>query len=353
MDFELEDYQKQFKNAVCDALSSAGGLTVTRALYEGDMEAWRPIWSTAVDAGWVSLATPIEVGGGGGTALDLVVAAEAAGSFVAPIPLGWHAATARALGWSADCPEGLVEGKCALDIALPAPGRPVGDLLVEEGRVSGRVLAVSAGEPAEFVAVSHGEDLLLVSTGHPGARQPTLDCSRPLVSHELHAAPIVAMAPGGVPDASLLVTTCAAAEFVGALDALLSTAVEYARTREQFGQSIGGFQAVQHLLVDCLVELEPARNLTYFAGYALDKPELSEFDRQAAAFGSYVLAGEALRVGGERLIQVFGGIGYTWECDAHLYWRRALGAPAITGPIAAHLEEYASACKRSVVDDGP
>lgn len=350
MDFELEDHQKQFGQAVREALRGVDALAAVRTMSEGDMEAAKPVWTMAVDAGWVSVATSDEAGGGGGSALDLVVAAEAAGSFVAPIPLGWHGAAARALSRSPDCPDGLVEGTCLVDVALPAPGRPPGDLIIEQGRVTGRVLAVPAIGQAEFIAVGYGDDLLLVSPNNPGHPQPTLDYSRPLVSHTLNAAPIIASAPGAIPDASLLITTCAAAEFVGALDALLSTAVEYARTREQFGQPIGSFQAVQHLLVDCLIDLEPARNLTYFASYALDAPELSEKERRAATFGAYVLACEALRDGGERVIQVFGGIGYTWECDAHLYWRRALGAPSITGPISAHLREYATAYSLYEVD---
>lgn len=342
MDFELEDHQKQFERSVRDALGRLGGLAPTRAMCDGQREAAEPSWAAAVDAGWIAVATSEEAGGGGGSALDLVVAAEAAGSFVAPIPLGWHAATARALGRSTDCPEGIVEGKRMIDVALSAPDLPAADIVVEQDRVSGRVTAVPAVGPAEYVAAAYGEDILLISLSEAGRSQPTLDCSRPLVNHELTDAPIVTRAPGAVPDATLLVTTCAAAEFVGALDALLSTAIEHARTREQFGRPIGSFQAVQHLLVDCLVELEPARNLTYFAGYALDAPELSDSERRAAAHGAYLLAGEALRDGGERVIQVFGGIGYTWECDAHLYWRRALGAPAIAGPMVAHLREYAA-----------
>lgn len=352
MDFELEDHQKHFERAVRATLKGIGGIGPARAVSEGDMEAAKPVWTTAVDAGWVSVASGDDVGGGGGSALDLIVAAEAAGAYLAPIPLGWHAAAARGLSKSPDCPDGLVQGTVTIDVALPTPGLPASDLEFENGCVSGHVVAIPAVGGAELLVVCAGADLLLVQLDKPGQPQSTLDGSRPLVSHALADTPVVARVPGVGLEAGLLATACAAAEFVGALDTLLATGIEYAQTREQFGRPIGSFQAVQHLLVDCLVDLEPARNLTYYAGYALDAPELSDSDRRAAVHGSYVLAGEALRDSGERVIQVFGGIGYTWECDAHLFWRRALGAPSTSGPISAHLRAYAAESTHQEIDPG-
>ncbi|MPZ36194.1 MAG: hypothetical protein GEV13_35485 [Rhodospirillales bacterium] len=341
MDFELEDYQQQFAKAVRKALSDCQGLARARAMAENDATASERVWSVAVDGGWPSLAASEQVGGGGGTALDLVLAAEAAGTFVAPIPLGWHAAVSRGLGGVAGCPEGLVEGTQSVDVALPMPGLPDIDLTVRQQRVTGRVLAVPGARTAEFLAVGVGTDLLLLAPNCRRTVQPTLDPSRPLVAYELERAPVIARVRGAVRDAVLLTAVCAAAECVGALDAFLSTGIEYAKIREQFGRPIGSFQAVQHLLVDCLLDLEPARNLTYFAGHAVDAGSMSEDERQAAIYGAYTLAVDALRDSGERLIQVFGGVGYTWECDAHLYWRRALGAASTTGPTSAYLRECA------------
>lgn len=342
MDFELSTEQHGFAASIRETLTAAGGITAARVSAEkGPAEVAFPLWRVAADSGWLSAAVSEADGGGGGSCLDLVVVAEGAGRFVLPIPFGWHAAVARAFAGHPDSPAGLVSGDVMVDVALPMPGLSAPEVAVADDVVSGRVLAAPAAASTDLLVVAHGDDLLLVSTGNPGRVQPTLDPTRPLVVHELTNARVLARAPRAAEAAVGLAVTCAAAEFIGAMDSLFAVGLEHARVREQFGRPIGSFQGLQHLLVDCLLDLEPARNMTYYAAYALDAVDVTADERWAAVSGAYVLALEALRDGGERIVQVLGGIGYTWESDAHLYWRRALGAPALTGPAEAYLERYA------------
>jgi alkylation response protein AidB-like acyl-CoA dehydrogenase len=121
-----------------------------------------------------------------------------------------------------------------------------------------------------------------------------------------------------------------AAEMVGAADAALTMAVEYAKVRRQFGVPIGRFQGIKHRCADLLVEVESARSLVYMAAWALGAAA-----EQVAGYASMAkaAASDALDAAGEECIQIHGAIGYTWECHAHLFYKRGrhchvwLGAP--------------------------
>lgn len=129
-----------------------------------------------------------------------------------------------------------------------------------------------------------------------------------------------------------------AAEQVGAAQHLLDLSVEYAKSRLQFGRQIGSFQAVKHRLADCLVDLEHARSATYHAVWALtdgtDDPALAASIAQATASAAFAkIAADT--------IQVHGGIGFTWEHQAHLYFKRATTDAALLGSAEAHRSRVA------------
>jgi alkylation response protein AidB-like acyl-CoA dehydrogenase len=135
------------------------------------------------------------------------------------------------------------------------------------------------------------------------------------------------------------------AEMTGGMQRLLEMTVEYAKTRKQFGRPIGQFQAVQHLCADMLVYTESSRSAAYFAAWAIQErvPEARLAVSVAKAYAS-----DAYREVGNRAIQVHGGMGFTWENDAHLFYRRAKASELAFGDATYHRERIA----RLVIDAG-
>jgi alkylation response protein AidB-like acyl-CoA dehydrogenase len=128
------------------------------------------------------------------------------------------------------------------------------------------------------------------------------------------------------------------AEMVGGMQRLLDLTVEYARTRKQFGKPIGTFQAVQHQCADMLFLLEGARSAAYYAAWSLGE---NEPDAGLAVSVAKAYASEGYRDAGNKAIQVQGGMGFTWENDAHLYYRRAKGSETAFGDATFHRERIA------------
>ncbi|MBV8820037.1 MAG: acyl-CoA dehydrogenase family protein, partial [Acidobacteriaceae bacterium] len=128
------------------------------------------------------------------------------------------------------------------------------------------------------------------------------------------------------------------AEMVGGMQRLLEITVEYAKTRKQFGRPIGQFQAVQHMCADMLLLTESSRSAAYFAAFARNEglPEAASAVSVAKAYAS-----DAYREVGNRAIQVHGGMGFTWENDVHLYYRRAKGSEISFGDANWHREQLA------------
>ena len=137
-----------------------------------------------------------------------------------------------------------------------------------------------------------------------------------------------------------------AADALGAARAVLHLAVEYAKVRRQFGQPIGAFQAVQHLCVDMYETVELARSGVIHALWAADAGSRAE--RHAAAMGTKAFAGRLAAVG-DTAIQVFGGIGYTWEHDAHLYLKRLLSWSAFLDSSDRYLLQLGAQFTQSVL----
>jgi alkylation response protein AidB-like acyl-CoA dehydrogenase len=126
-----------------------------------------------------------------------------------------------------------------------------------------------------------------------------------------------------------------AAEAVGAADRVLERTVEYVKQREQFGRAIGSFQAVQHRLADLYVQVQAARSAAYYAAWAT-----ASGDERAGGL-ALAQALEALRTTASEAVQLHGGIGFTWEHEAHLYFKRAAGDELIFGPVH-RLRAYAA-----------
>jgi alkylation response protein AidB-like acyl-CoA dehydrogenase len=165
-----------------------------------------------------------------------------------------------------------------------------------------------------------------------------VDPTRKLFDVGLDAAPAQRLARTSEDAISALVDDVLianAADAVGAAQAVMDLAVEYAKVRRQFGQPIGSFQAIQHLCVDMYETVELARSGVLHALWAADSADCAE--RHLAALRAKAFAGRLATVG-DTAIQVFGGIGFTWEHDAHLYLKRLLGWSAFLGGSDQYLE---------------
>jgi alkylation response protein AidB-like acyl-CoA dehydrogenase len=142
-----------------------------------------------------------------------------------------------------------------------------------------------------------------------------------------------------------IATAALAAELVGGMQRTLDITVEYAKTRKQFGKPIGVFQAVQHQCADMYLETESSRSAVYYAGWALEE---NAPDAATAVSIAKMYCSDAARTVGNRGIQVHGGMGFTWENDLHLYYRRAKASEAAFGDATFHRERIAS----MVIDSG-
>jgi alkylation response protein AidB-like acyl-CoA dehydrogenase len=284
MDLELSDDQVALRDGIASLLAGRLGIARVRGGFD------RAMWSELAAAGVFS------VGADGFGWADRVVVSELLGLACVPGPL-----VAGSLA------HGLVDGVVG-GLDRPAAGKIA---LVEHLDALDRVVVLDAD------GVSVVDARALDGDPSPWPLDPLTPVTR------------VASVPAGerVGDAALardwrrqgaLLT---AAFSLGLATRCTELAVDYAKTREQFERPIGSFQAIKHLLADMLVRTEVARAAVYAAGAHLDDAELPGLERAIA--GAKVLAGEAAIANGKSATQVFGGMGFTWEVDVHLYLKRA------------------------------
>lgn len=306
-------------------------------------------WNGLAEQGLCGLHLPEAAGGGGGTLLDLAVVLEETGRAVLPGPHLPHTLAATLLHAGTGDPE--------LTRAL-ATGARVGAVALESGTLTA-VEIESGGHVLDGAAppVIGGADadlLLLAAETATGTVWLAVDADAVTVRAHESADPLRPTAevtadgvtvPGGrlvEVEAGLvrdLARVLYSAEACGVAAWALETATEHAKTREQFGRPIGQFQAIKHLCADMLVRLEQARALTWDAARAADEDTAHGGAAPARALTSALAASAALEAAygcAKDCVQILGGIGFTWEHDAHLYLRRALAVRQILGTGAAH-----------------
>ncbi|MGZ4474555.1 MAG: acyl-CoA dehydrogenase family protein [Nocardioides sp.] len=319
MNFDLDDEQRDLAAAARDFLADAAAPANAReALDSGARGAVPPGRDELVKSGFATITIAESAGGGGGTLLDLAVVAEQAGRVLAGPSLVTYARAAELLAESPTQLEALAGGGLAL--AVVDAGSPVLD-------------AIGADT---FVALRDGD--IVCGAGTITEREP-IDPTRGLA--DVAVAPDASPVPGG-PDrwarAERVGRVILAAEGLGAASRALEIGVEYAKERHAFGRAIGSYQAVKHMLVDVYVEVEQLRSLVWWAAWAADN---APAELPLAAAAAKAAAATTLERAAETLIQVHGGIGFTWEHDAHLYWRRAKVDRFLLGDDVAAFDEVA------------
>ncbi|MFF5976843.1 acyl-CoA dehydrogenase family protein [Streptomyces sp. NPDC012769] len=387
----VTEEQQEIRRTLRELLAQRAGPAATRAAVTTPEGYDTALWATlAGTLGLPGLALSEEYGGVGCGTAELALACEETGRVLLPSPLlatGVLAAPLIAsLGTArqrAELLPRIADGTLTCALALPGGSLPLalgltGDNTAEAWAGGGRSGGVQATRPAEGVHWSlygqadhvldgHSAGLLLVAAhtgGFPRSRtllflvredapglvrhrEPTLDITRSQATIQLRDAeaellgeePVDALAALAAAGRDAAVTL--AAEAVGAARGALDRTVEHALTREQFGRPIGSFQAVRHRLADLLVQIESARSLTLCAA--------GEEDRVSAGL-ALAQALEAQRAAAAETVQLHGGLGITWEHDAHLYFKRAAADELLFGP-APRLRAHAAA--RAGLFDGP
>jgi alkylation response protein AidB-like acyl-CoA dehydrogenase len=311
--------------------------TVRAAVGSGDP----PTWQEMADLGWVGLGIPESLGGAGGGLVELAVVAEELGR----VPLGGPylavgvlaGLAARHLGL-ADLAAGLASGRMGVTVALDESGH--GDVLdrirtraTRRGgrwQLSGVKPLVPCAEPgvADHVLVVARTEAGLgtfMVTDPPAVEVQTLDVTRRFARLELVDAPAEPVGCDGDQTAAWRrivedVAVVLSAELVGVMEASFDLALDYARQRVQFGRPIATFQVTKHKAADLLELIELSRVAVHYAAWASDAED--PVRSEAAAMAKSFVGRAANQVTAEG-IQIHGAVGFTWECDAHRFYRRA------------------------------
>jgi alkylation response protein AidB-like acyl-CoA dehydrogenase len=373
MDFDLNKPQQLLQQSAREFFARECPLERVRELMAGQTAFDEKLWQAMAEQGWTGLVIPEEFGGLGLSLVELVCVAEEMGRACLPSPFistTWAATLierAGSEGQRAQYLEKIASGELKATVALleetaswnPAAVAMRAEQNGKEYRVKGSKHFVTDAAVADLIIVVAQDDkglvLLPVEKGASGltfTATPGIDATRKLYSVDFDNVAVAAadaLAFNPRPQEALeaatdvaLVALCA--ELVGGMQWTLDTTVEYAKTRQQFGKPIGIYQAVQHKCADMYLWLESSRSAAYYAAWAV-----SENDPAAklAVSLAKVYCSDAGREVGNNGIQVHGGIGFTWEHNLHLYYKRAKGSEIMFGDANYHRERLA----QQVVDE--
>ncbi|OKH82544.1 acyl-CoA dehydrogenase [Mycolicibacterium sp.] len=319
----ITEEHQDLADAAFGQLNRLGSRAAARATLDKPGSYPGEIWSAGADLGWHGLAIPEEHGGSGFGLPELAVVAEATGRELCPGPFLPSVAAAVIIdrcapeSVRAELLPGLAGGASVGAVGLG------GSLAIGTDGLGGEVPAVLGAPDADVLVLTAGDDVVVVDATADGltvTAGESLDPTRSIGTVTLRAValPDDRVLRGAARQARTVFRILASAEAVGAAWAALDMAVEYAKVREQFGRTIGTFQAVKHHAANMLVAVEQATAAVWDAARA--------DDLDGAWFAASVAATHAIHAvvfNAENNIQLHGGIGFTWEHDAHLYLRRA------------------------------
>jgi alkylation response protein AidB-like acyl-CoA dehydrogenase len=357
MRFALSEDQVLLQDSLNRALVALSPLDRVRKFADGDEAAAPDIWAGLSDLGLPGLLVPEEHGGLGLGMIEAALAAEALGRAVAPAPFLSTAVLAPlALRLAGDEAQQrawlprLASGEAVAGVAISEPiagARDGAGVTASDGRLSGKALFAMDAAGADLLLVADRTGgLHLAQSAHDAAPMPSIDATRRLCEltfRDTLAEPLTSnQALERLRDAAWILL---AADTLGAAQAMLETAVAYAKERKQFGRTIGSFQAVKHLCAEMAAEIEPARALVWYAAYAFDHaPE--EASLMAAHAKAHL--SEIGRFVARTATEVHGGIGMTDLLGQH-YWfkrigqnRQLLGGPEKVREAAARMQGLAA-----------
>ena len=295
-------------------------------------------WTLVADAGLLGLRMPVDAGGGGATGVEAAIAAEALGRSASRVPFVGPVLAAELLvaaGAANELLEPIGAGERRVTVALDRTLATVGT-----ASPTGARIGWDASGAEEFVGLTNSSDgsCRVALLPGPGSPLASTDLTRELV--ELHPTePIHYIGDPLDGDALIrweaLAQVLLCADMMGAMRGALDMAVEYAKRRVQFGRPIGSFQAIQHLAADQHVSTEAARSATYYASWSIDG--LPPRDALLAARTAKAYVSRRAQEVTEAVLQIYGGIGHTWECSAHYFLRRVMLDRATLGDESVQL----------------
>lgn len=354
MNLELTEEQVALRDTVRRFLAEKASVaTHVRPLLDDPKGTTDDVWRRLAAMGATGLLVPEECGGAGMTMVEAGVVAEELGAALHPGPwlssaVAAPRAVARTGADAGDLLTRIADGSARVAVGPLQGPRPTaaqanGNVVVR-GTIAGLADAVAADAILVLADEDDGVGLFCVDASSV-RREPReyVDKTRKLADVELEdvAAQRLASAPPDAIEAIIDdVVIARAADAVGAATTVMNLAIDYAKVRKQFDQPIGSFQAVQHLCVDMYEAVELARSGVIHALWAADAADSQE--RHLAALRAKAFAGRLASVG-DIAVQVFGGIGFTWEHDAHLYLKRLLGWSGYLGGPDRYLEKVGTA----------
>jgi alkylation response protein AidB-like acyl-CoA dehydrogenase len=332
MRFAFTEDQLLFQKAVRDLLAKECPPAAVREVW-ADARAATPIqvpptlpfrWQKLAEMGVVGLLAPAGSGGLGLSEVDLVLTVEECGRAALPEPIIETAAVAVPLLVAAGDRrvDVVAAGNCPVAVALPDTGPYLA------GATTARLLILPSG--GELYAIDPADaEITPVDSVDPTRRLATVTW-KPTAATRLD---VPAGAAGQAFDRGAL---AAAAFLVGLADRMIELTADYARERQQFGQPIGSFQAVKHLLADALLRIDFARPAVYRAAWSLAQPAMAADVRGRDVSMAKAYASDAATRAARVALQVHGAIGYTWEHDLHLWMKRGWALAAAWGDAAWH-----------------
>jgi alkylation response protein AidB-like acyl-CoA dehydrogenase len=368
MDFGLSEEQQQLKDSARALLTNECPTTEVRKVMASADGYPRALYDHVAKLGWNGLIVPEQSGGAGLGMLDMAMLLEEGGYAAMPGPFLFSSAIAAGVlklarsseqngNWLRAIAQGTAIGTVAInDRAGSIDPRDLATIATKDGEtldITGTKTIVPYADVADFIVVvakdsSSGELLLgVVEKNAPGVKiqsRKNLDLTRRVATVELENASAVRLRGEDLYAKLVDIGALAiAADSLGGMERALEMAVEYSKVREQFGKPIGSFQALKHAAAEIVSELEPARSLLWYAAYAFDAglPEASRYIAMAKARLTDIYAR-----GSDRAVLMHGGIGFTWEHDMHIWFKRArfnesyFGSPAFHRERAAELGSY-------------
>ncbi|MBV9533588.1 MAG: acyl-CoA/acyl-ACP dehydrogenase [Bradyrhizobium sp.] len=359
MNFDFSDEQKQLRDEARKFLAEKCAPKAVREVLDGKAAYDRQLWKGLAAMGFLGVAIPEAYGGAGAGHLELCVIAEEMGRALAPVPFSstvYLAAEALLLAgseaqkqkWLPEIAKGEAIGTLALFEGMGNPSPQRIRLDASGGSLNGVKMPVADGAIADFLIVaartgSRGREsdisLFLAELKADGVQANALSNIDPTRNQaEITFKDVRAEALGGAGEGWGILTqlldraaVLTAFEQVGGADRALEMGRDYALDRIAFGRPIGSFQAIKHMLADMYVSATLARSNCYYGAWALstNSPELPE-----AAAAARISATQAFQHCAKNNIQVHGGMGFTWEFDCHMFYRRANATALCLGSLA-------------------
>jgi alkylation response protein AidB-like acyl-CoA dehydrogenase len=362
MEFGLSESQQILKHTAQKFFAGECPMAEVRRLMETPTAYDSELWAKLAGQGFTGIIFPEDCGGMGLGKVELVLLMEEAGYALLPGPLFSTVALAGAVIDAVASPElkkkylsRISSGDARSTVAMIEDGAASWDpadlrMSAVGGKLSGTKLFVTDAAVADFIVVAAKNGVYAVDAKASGLRitpMKAMDLTRKIYAVEFSNTPAERLGDSdNLSQAFATATAALAAEMVGGMQRTLETTVAYAKTRKQFGKPIGIYQAVQHMCADMYLETESSRSAAYYAAWTLEEHAP---DAAVAIAIAKMYASDASRTVGNRGIQVHGGMGFTWENDLHLYYRRAKASETMLGDGAFHRERIA----RLVIDQAP